>query len=115
MTEAISYAGSAKTAVSEYYTTQGKMPSDSDQAGIDLSDTDLEDAEHVQSVAYTRNGDDEAEISVGVGDLGGDIEEGDNLVFTGTGSASGVSWSCGSSDIDSSYLPSNCRGGGGGS
>ncbi|GAA5173411.1 pilin [Modicisalibacter zincidurans] len=110
VTEALNFAAAAKTAISEYYISQGVMPATADEAGIDLKKNDLK-TEVVKSVSYAKGESDEGIITVTVNETGG-IANNSTLQFTGTGNEGSVTWSCepgAAKPIDNKYLPANCR------
>ncbi len=111
VTEAMSIASQAKTAVSEYYISQGSMPADQATAGLDAAANYATDI--VKSMTYSKTSDTVGVISMAVLPLGGDTADGDVFTLTGTGSSTGVTWVCataaGAGNIDAKYLPSNCR------
>ncbi len=106
VSEAIGFAAAAKTSVSEYYTSQGTMPTDATAAGVATVTKGV-----VESVVYTTTGGNGI-ITVAVTNVGGDVTNGETFMLTGTGSTAGVTWTCAvgsTSPIDSKYLPANCR------
>ncbi|AZT85882.1 pilin [Marinobacter sp. NP-4(2019)] len=108
VTEAMSIASQAKTAVSEYYVSQGSMPADAAAAGLSATGTDYETAV-VDAMTYGRTSADVGVVTVAVEDLGGDTAAGQNFTLTGTGDSTGVEWVCAAGTLASKYLPSNCR------
>lgn len=111
VTEAMSIASQAKTAVSEYYISQGSMPADQATAGLDVASAYATN-DVVQSMTYDYVSATQGTIEMAVKALGGDTTAGDTFLLTGTGASTGVQWACtaaGSQPIDAKYLPSNCR------
>lgn len=109
VTEAMSIASQAKTAVSEYYVSQGSMPSNAAAAGLSATGTDYETAV-VDSLTYARGATaDDGILTIAVEDLGGDTQTGHNFTLTAEGSSTGVEWVCAAGTISAKYLPSNCR------
>ena len=107
VTEGIGFAAAAKTAVSEFYTSQGNMPTNAAEAGFS---TNVSTA-IVQSLGFTPVSTTQSQIDVTFNNLGGDMAGGEILRFTGTGSGQGVQWSCISgSTLQNKYRPANCRG-----
>lgn len=109
VTEALIAVSPAKTAISEFYQTEGSMPQVAQQ-GFDSN----VNTQYVQSVVYTRDSATEATLEVTVKDLGGDTSAGDGFVLDGTGANSGqVEWVCtatgATSELDGKYLPASCR------
>ncbi len=108
LTEAMSIGAQAKTAVSEYYISEGSMPADQTTAGFETN-TSYATAKVVQSMTYTKTSDDIGLITMAVKDVGGSTTAGDAFTLTGTGTATGVQWECAATSLDAKYLPSNCR------
>jgi len=105
VTEIMGLGASAKTSISEYYTSMGVMPADADAAGVN---TNAAQSTYVSAVAFNQTSSTVAEVTYTVTNLGpatGDIE------FAGTGSANGVQWICNGTGttVDAKYLPANCR------
>ncbi|MDK8463820.1 pilin [Marinobacter sp. SS13-12] len=107
LTEAMSVASQAKTAVSEYYISQGSMPADQAAAGLDLPGAYSTDV--VQDMTYTKTSDTVGVITMDIEAVGGDTLAGENFLLTGTGTSTNVTWACTAGTIDAKYLPSNCR------
>jgi type IV pilus assembly protein PilA len=109
VSEVIGLAAKDKSTVSEYYVSMGEMPDDADAAGVNLA--------QAQSVYLNQDSDyDKTATNVGTmtyymdaDQLGGDITDDDTIIFTGTGSANGVTWTCDAGNLDAKYLPANCR------
>ncbi len=103
VSEVLILASKDKVSVSEYYMSVGNYPS-SAQSGV--SD-DAGQSEYITAIAYTTTtSPDTAVLTYTVDST--KIAAGD-IVFTGVGSAQGVSWTCTDSDLDAKYLPANCR------
>ena len=103
VTEVIALGAAAKTSISEYYLTNGSMPSDEAEAGVN---TDSDQSAYVTGISY--NG----------GAVTYDVEIGattGTVVFAGTGSENGVTWACNGGSLEDKYMPANCRGGAAGS
>lgn len=101
VSEALTFASQAKTAVSEYYQSQGTLPSTSPQAGMATSVTGT----NVSQVTIGAGG----AITV-TASISGVPTGSSDIVFTPTVSASGITWSCtGSGSLDNQYRPSNCK------
>lgn len=117
VTEGISLASGAKTAVSEYYASRATLPSNNTAAGL-AGNTDYA-TDYVESLTVT-NG----VIAVDFIDtLGGDVDgSNDTVSFYPTQNTAGaVVWKCatgnggsydsptGTNPMPTKYLPSNCR------
>jgi len=105
VTEAVGALAAAKTSVSEYYISQGSMPADATEAGINIGAL----GDYVASVAYTKTSATVGEVEVTLtNNITGDLN-GKKFKLTGTGSAQGVSWACTTTDAPAKYLPASCR------
>jgi len=109
MSEAISLGSAAKNSISEFYISEGAMPTNQAQAGLDVGTTYATNV--VQSIIYTQTSTSIGVITVNVLALtGGSIVDGDDFTLTGTGSAAGIAWDCAvGTGLDAKYLPANCR------
>jgi type IV pilus assembly protein PilA len=106
ITEATQMLARAKTGISEYYKTQGRMPTNMAEAGFD---TNI-DSQYVRSVRYN-GGILTAELKA----LGGSANAGEVFGLSAITSPSVVEWVCGTSfvtgtGVEDKYLPPNCRG-----
>ncbi|GAB3231861.1 pilin [Psychrobacter pacificensis] len=107
ITEAVAALASAKTSVSEYYTSQGVMPADAAAAGINTSPA----GSYVDSISYDKTSDTVAVVTAKVKGVN-DTANTKTFQLTGTGADNGITWVCapGATDpIDKKYLPANCR------
>lgn len=117
VSEGLGLAAAAKTAVSEYYASEGSFPTNNTQAGLNTA-TDYA-TDYVDSITVT-NG----VVAVDLDDgLGGDVTgTTDQVSFYPTqNAAGGVVWLCdagsggsyaapgGTEPVADKYLPSNCR------
>ncbi len=98
VSEGLSLAGGAKTAVTEYYSSKGQWPTSNGQAGI--STTIKGNA--VRSVVVTGSG----TITVTYNTK---AEAGKNIVLKGKDENGAVQWDCTGGNLDSKYRPANCR------
>ena len=105
VSEALSLAGGARTAVTEYYTSNGQYPANNNSAGLAAA-ADI-NGKYVNTVtvaggvitAAMRNG---APVSEGVRNA--------NLVLSPTTKAGAVDWKCkAGTGMQAKYLPSSCR------
>ena len=108
VTEVLGVASSAKTSVAEYYISQGSMPADEASAGLETVGTDYA-TDYVQQLDYVQTSASVGTITALINALGGDAAAGDSVIFVGTGSATGVQWTCNTGDLEAKYLPANCR------
>ena len=98
VSEALSLAAGAKTAVTEYYSTEGEWPTDNTQAGIAQASSITGNA--VNSV--TVNG---SVITIAMNSTR--VDSG-NVVLTASDMDGAVDWEC-TGTINPKYLPANCR------
>ncbi|OIP10973.1 MAG: pilus assembly protein PilE [Rhodocyclales bacterium CG17_big_fil_post_rev_8_21_14_2_50_68_7] len=106
VSELIGFAAAAKTSVSEFYISQGHMPANASSAGINTTAT----TQYLASTAYAATSTTIATLTLtsqaGLGGTAG----GTSIVFTGTGGANGVAWSCAAGgSMPAKYRPANCR------
>ena len=107
MSEVITFAGSAKTAVSECAITTGAISTCSSNAAVGLDSTATNiTSTYVESVTVGANGLVTAAIQgTGVTDL-----DSGSLTFTPNQTDGSVSWTCAiSSAALNKYVPQNCR------
>lgn len=107
MSEALSLAGGARTAVTEFYTSNGQFPSNNQSAGLAATPTDIS-GNYVNSVTVSGG-------LITVAMKGTGISEGirsKTMVLSATTNAGSVEWTCkagGANAVDAKYLPSSCR------
>jgi type IV pilus assembly protein PilA len=109
VSEVMGIAAKDKTTISEYYVTQGAMPTTTNLAGIS---EDASQSSYVDTIAFGYVDTDNVTMTYTLGDgLSTDAAiSGKTVVFTGTGSAAtGVHWVCNTGTLASKYLPANCR------
>lgn len=108
VTEGLSLADGAKTAVSEFYTNTGSFPTSNASAGV-ATDTDIK-GNYVEKVTV-------AQVSASQGTITATFSStppfkantalNQPLVLTGTGGAGSITWTC-TSALPQKYLPSSC-------
>ena len=102
-------ASPAKTALSEYFQSQGSMQAAAAQAGFE---TDI-NSKYVNSVTYTRQDSRNAIVRVTIKALGGSTAANQQVQLLGTGNVANVDWDCqpstGGSAVPNKYLPADCR------
>lgn len=113
VSEAISLASSAKTAVSEYYMTNGDFPADNDIAG--LSDAGDISGSYVSSVSVGDNGVITTTMAGDGASVVGALQD-TTLRFTPSDTdenqSGSITWACGpgaTTPIPTQYLPASCR------
>lgn len=103
--EVLAIAARDKTAISEYYTSQGTMPTTA-QAGIN---TAIAQSNYLTAATVVAgSGTAVATVTYTLGNLGPADAIG-TIIFTGTGTANGVQWVCNTGTLPNQYRPSNCR------
>lgn len=107
VSEALSLAGGARTAVTEFWTSKGAMPADNAAAG--LANSNQITGNYVASVAVGNTGLVTATMKA-TGVASGIASR--TLVLSPTTSTGSVTWKCKagtSNGIEAKYLPSSCR------
>lgn len=109
VTEAVGALAAAKTSVSEFFISQGAMPSDTTAAGISTSAL----GDYVAGMSYTRDSDTQGtlEVTLAATGLASDLTS-KRFKLVGTGSTGDVKWDCKASTTNPAppkYLPANCR------
>ena len=109
ITEAVTALASAKTSVSEYYTSQGVMPADAAAAGINIAPA----GSYVDEITYSKTSDTVSVISAKIKGVNS-TANGKIFALTGTGSDAGITWTCAPGStagtaLATKYLPANCR------
>jgi type IV pilus assembly protein PilA len=108
VSEAISLASSAKTAVSEYYMTNGSFPDNNSTAG--LSDANDISGSYVSSVSAGTDG--VITVTMSGSDVVGELQN-KTLEFrpsdSNENSSGSITWECGPGTIPVKFLPASCR------
>ncbi|MEQ8234294.1 MAG: pilin [Gammaproteobacteria bacterium] len=105
VTEGLSLASAGKTAVSEYFASNGDLPTTNDMAGMAAANTISGNA--VRSVGVgTDGGGSAGQIVV---TFSGNPIDGNTLILDPTTSAGKVVWDCTLGDLENKYRPSSCR------
>jgi type IV pilus assembly protein PilA len=107
VTEGSSLSDAGKTAVAEFYSNTGRLPSNNTSAGIATAASIS--GSYVGSVTITSAGRIQADFS---GTKANTKISGDLLNFSPTTHAGSVSWTCGSTagtNVPAQYLPTSCR------
>ncbi len=107
VSEVLHIAAKDKTTISEYWVTQGSMPTAA-QAGINTNQAQsiyLSAAPAYTTAGVTATMTYALSIPLGAAPVTG------NLTFVGTGSVDGVRWACNGAGttLSNRYLPANCR------
>ena len=101
VSEALSLASGAKTAVAEYLNSTGNFPPDNETAG--LADPDDINGKYVESVTVA-----DAKITVMFSSGAHSNLRGGSMDLTAVNNMGSVEWGCSSSADIISYLPSSC-------
>ena len=99
VSEGLTLAGGAKASVTEYYSSQGKFPTNNASAAL-ATKTDIK-GNAVKSVTVA-NG----KITIAYNDK---VTNNATLELSPTTGAGGVQWSCKGGTVIAKYRPSNCR------
>lgn len=105
VTEVLGIAAAAKTSISEYYSSVGSMPTGAATAGVNVATAQ---STYISAIAFTQTSATVASVTYTLANLNTDIN-GDTIVFEGTGTTNGVTWTCDTGTADKKYLPANCR------
>ncbi|WP_372739059.1 pilin [Neptunomonas sp.] len=100
VTEGLTLAAAAKTAVTEYYSSQAAFPTTNASAGMTASTNITGNA--VNSVAIGTSG----AITV---TYNGKVTSGATIILAPTAASGGVTWTCNGGSVDGTFRPSNCR------
>lgn len=100
--EALSLAGGAKTAVTEYYSSNNDWPATNGDAG--LPDDDEIKGNSVEEVNVT-----DGVITVTVADNIEKVDAKKTLILSPSANAGSVEWDCTGGGLDEKYRPSECR------
>ncbi len=110
VSEVMGIAAKDKGAVSEFYISQGSMPSNENEAGINTNSA--QSAYLTSNTTYSLNNG-KAILTYTLGNLGPSDAAG-TIIFEGTGTNNGVTWDCTGGNFPDKFRPANCRGGSGG-
>ena len=100
VSEGLTLAGGAKASVTEYFSSQGKFPSNNTSAGL-AAKADIK-GNAVTSVEVASG-----KITITYNDK---VTNSATLELSPTTGAGGVQWSCKGGTVIAKYRPSNCRG-----
>jgi type IV pilus assembly protein PilA len=100
VTEGLSLATSGKTAIGEYFASNGALPTNNTQAGL--------------ATATSLRGNSVSSVTVGTGGLitiafSGNPIAASTMFLRPTSAAGGISWRCTGGSLVSKYRPSSCR------
>jgi len=103
VSEVLGLASSAKASISEYYISEGAMPTNEANSGVNTSALQ---STYVSGIGYNDSSSTVGAVTYTLSNLGAATG---TVVFTGTGSANGVQWTCDQGTVAEKYLPANCR------
>jgi len=110
VSEIMGIASKDKSSVSEYFISQGSMPTAAADAGINTAVA--QSSYMTAATTYTQTSATVASLTYTLGNLGPGAAVG-TVIFQGTGSDNGVQWTCSSATtggtFPAKYLPANCR------
>lgn len=103
VSEGMNLGASAKSAVTEYYTSQAALPTTNTAAGLPADGTDIT-GNAVKSVAIGAGG----AITV---TFNAKVTDDATLIFVPdvTTNEGSITWTCNTGTVDDKYLPANCR------
>lgn len=103
VSEGMNLGASAKSAVTEYYTSQAALPTTNTAAGLQADGTDIT-GNAVKSVAIGAGG----AITV---TFNAKVTDDATLIFVPdvTTNEGSITWTCNTGTVDDKYLPANCR------
>jgi type IV pilus assembly protein PilA len=111
VSEAISLAGSVKTAIAEYYQAESAWPVSNAKAGVAATISGTYVASVVISNTTADDSSTPSVITITMGSAAPtstDIQ-GKTIVITAAASSSSVTWDCDPGTISESYVPSSCK------
>ena len=100
VTEGLSLASAAKTAISEYYATNGTLPTSNGGAGIASSASIT--GNNVSSVAVSSSGFIQVTYS-------GNPISNNTMLLSASTNGGAIKWNCSGGSLPSKYRPSSCR------
>jgi prepilin-type N-terminal cleavage/methylation domain-containing protein len=102
VSEGTTLGATAKSAVTEYYTSQAALPTKNEDVGLPATATDI-NGNAVKSVAIGAAG----IITVTFNDK---VTDNATLIFTPDVSGKGsITWTCNAGTVEDAFLPANCR------
>lgn len=106
VSEGLSLASGARTAVTEYFQNTGEFPEDNDEAGLSPAETIT--GNYVVSVTIGGDNNDGV-IAAEFGGAANTAIAGDEITLSPVTSAGSVQWICKRGDILAKHVPTNCR------
>jgi len=106
VSEGMSLASGAKTAVAEFYNQRGQFPDSNAEAGL-ATNVSIKGQYVTQVDVNGANGTGIIEVTFG-NQANNEIDT-DTLEFSAIANAGSVDWVCGSTNIEAKYRPTSCR------
>ncbi|MFB3080115.1 MAG: pilin, partial [Lysobacterales bacterium] len=101
--------GGAKTAVTEFFQDRGLWPTNNDEAGLDVVETNIK-GKYVEKVAVSAGGAAASIVTVTYGiDAHATLLKGKNITLTPFNAGGSVTWTCASTSLPDKHLPAACR------
>ncbi len=104
VSEGMSMVEGVKTAVAEYYSLEGSLPSSNSNLTNIPTSTSIT-GQYVKSVAVGSGG----VITVTYNSTAGSVLNNKTVTFTPSTSGNFISWDCTGGGVDDKYRPSNCQ------
>jgi type IV pilus assembly protein PilA len=105
VTEGITAMAAAKTAVGEFYVSNGSMPANITAAGF----SQTINSKYVRTIAYTRDSVSAATLTVVIAATVQAALAGQDVDLRASGSTSRVDWDCRPGSLAAKYTPAECR------
>ncbi len=103
VTEGLSLASAGKTAISEYFSTNGSLPGSNTEAGMATATSIVGNAVKSVEVGTPSSGDITVTFS------GGAEINNKTIILEPQTKEGGVIWACSGGDLEGKYRPSSCR------
>ncbi len=106
ISEAIGAGAAAKTAVTEYYNSEGSLPDTTAEAGIAAFSSD-----YVESVTVVTNGVVKVDLNATALGISGTTDATDDIVYVPDNTNDVLTWDCQTNLASTNYslIPANCR------
>ncbi|WP_455223076.1 pilin [Kaarinaea lacus] len=103
ISEVMLVADSAKSNISDFYMSAGRMPASTTQANIN---TNIAQSQYIAAIAFSTTA-----ASATITYTLQNLSAAGNIALVGTANANGIEWRCDtpSTTVENKYLPNNCR------
>ncbi|WP_455197794.1 pilin, partial [Kaarinaea lacus] len=97
-------ADSAKSSISDFYMSAGRMPASTTQANIN---TNSAQSQYIAAIAFSTT----TTTATITYTLQNTTSAAGDIAMVGTANANGIQWNCATpaTTVDNKYLPNNCR------